>query len=272
MGEESNRVSLVELFFIRLVCENLTIFNPTNIIAGDGLKGVFLKKNGITYQTAFTSVLLSRILLIVSAILLMIIAMVYLFVKVTGGMISGPSLVMFIVLGLIFSVGMILILVSPKMYLVALTNKLGKTWIGKWIAPKRKEEIREINHNLVNYYRSSKLRLLGALFFSGMHWVFGALEIYIILVFFGVEISAIDALAIEMGVIGFKTMASIIPGQIGVEEYANKVMLGLVGIVSNEIWLIVSLLRRLRQLFWLGLSAVTSVFLYKKYKITESSS
>ncbi len=42
----------------------------------------------------------------------------------------------------------------------------------------------------------------------------------------------------------FKAAGAIVPGQIGVEEYGNKVMLDVIGIVSNEIWLVVTLIRR----------------------------
>lgn len=59
-----------------------------------------------------------------------------------------------------------------------------------------------------------------------------------------------------MGVIVFKTVGAIVPGQIGVEEYGNKVMLDAIGIVSNEIWLVVTLMRRGRQLFWLLVAGI----------------
>ena len=84
-------------------------------------------------------------------------------------------------------------------------------------------------------------------------------------------VSILDAVVIEMGVLGFKAAGSMVPGQIGVEEYGNKVMLNLAGILSNEIWLTVSLLRRGRQVFWLLVTAPASIILYRKYKVTPTT-
>ena len=51
-------------------------------------------------------------------------------------------------------------------------------------------------------------------------------------------------------------MGAIVPGQLGVEEYANKIMLETVGIVNNEVWVVVSILRRARQLFWVVIAGI----------------
>ena len=59
-----------------------------------------------------------------------------------------------------------------------------------------------------------------------------------------------------MGVILFKTIGSVVPGQLGIEEYGNKVMLDAIGIKSNEVWLVVSLMRRARQLFWVLVAGI----------------
>lgn len=70
-----------------------------------------------------------------------------------------------------------------------------------------------------------------------------------------------------MGVIVFKTVGAIVPGQIGVEEYGNKVMLDAIGIVSNEVWLVVTLMRRGRQLFWLLIAGIFTLIITKFSKI-----
>jgi hypothetical protein len=83
------------------------------------------------------------------------------------------------------------------------------------------------------------------------------------------EVSFIDAVSVEMGVIIFKSLGTIIPGQLGVEEYGNKVLLDVIGINSNEIWLIVSLVRRSRQLFWLAMAGVFLIIITKKSYKTD---
>ena len=89
---------------------------------------------------------------------------------------------------------------------------------------------------------------------SCLHWIVGSLEFYFILLFLGVKTTVAKALLVDMGVIVFKSAGAFIPGQIGIEEYGNKVMLGIIGIAGGTIWITVSILRRARQLAWILLS------------------
>lgn len=270
LGKEAAKVSLSELFFIRLICENLTVFNPTNIIAGDGLKGIFLSKKQIDNDANVGSILLSRVLLIVTAILLMVLSMVYLLLTAANSMpaLAIPTLIL---MSITLMVGLMYLLLHKDMYLHRLATRLQSTAVGRWLPDSRIEQIAAINASLCSFYRGHKVRLVVAFLLSAFHWVCGAAEFYLILTFFDIPISALDALVIEMGVMGFKAAGSMIPGQLGVEEYGNKVMLNIAGILGNEIWLIVSLLRRGRQVFWLLVTAPASMILYKKYKVTNAT-
>lgn len=270
MAEEAEKVSLGELFFFRLICENLAVFNPTNVIAGDGLKGVFLDRKGVSTQANVASVLLSRVLLIVAAIVLIVASVVYL---AFTSMVQLPAVGIWIVVAvsLAFVIGLLSFLLHKELYLHRLARRLHRTRLGRWITTERVRHIGDINMQLCTFYRQHKIKLSGALLMSIVHWVCGALEFYFILRFFDVGVSMLDAIVMEMGVLGFKAAGSIVPGQIGVEEYGNKVMLNMAGILSNELWLTVSLLRRGRQVFWLLVTAPASFILYRKYKVTAST-
>src|SRR5690606_17120148 len=99
-------------------------------------------------------------------------------------------------------------------------------------------------------FRQNSKALAWSVFFALLHWFFGALEFYFILKFLGMEVSILQALLIDLGVVFFKAAGAFIPGQIGVEEYGNKIMLMAIGIFNPEIWLSASVLRRARQLVW----------------------
>lgn len=71
-----------------------------------------------------------------------------------------------------------------------------------------------------------------------------------------------------MGIVLFKTAGVFIPGQIGIEEIGNKIMLGLIGIPDTDIWVTVSILRRSRQLFWIAFGLAAYLIIYKKEKVT----
>jgi len=50
----------------------------------------------------------------------------------------------------------------------------------------------------------------------------------------------------------FKAIWAFVPGQIGIEEYASKMMLEFVNVPGSGVWITVSILRRARQIFWIG--------------------
>jgi len=200
---------------------------------------------------------------------LMLVSMIYLFANVSDELISYGSMTAIISVGVLVVILFIYLIVSSKMYLVKLVDLLRRTWLSRWVTEDTKKRSININRNLIDYYKKSKVKLVAALVISALHWVCGAGEIFIILWHFGADVSLMEAVSMEMGILGFKSAGAFVPGQIGVEEYANKVMLGLVGIASNEIWLTVSVLRRVKQLFWLAAAGLLSIPIYKKYKLAE---
>ena len=121
----------------------------------------------------------------------------------------------------------------------------------------------EMNEISAIFFRENKGKFLLAFLLCVIHWIFGAMEFYIVLNMMGLDVPLTKAIAVEMGVIVFKTAGAIVPGQIGVEEYGNKVMLDAIGIVSNEIWLVVTLMRRGRQLFWLIVAGIFMLIISK---------
>ena len=112
----------------------------------------------------------------------------------------------------------------------------------------------ELRQELLDFYRENKRAMFLSFLFCSLHWVVGSLEFYFILLFLGIKTTIAKALLVDMGVIVFKAAGSFIPGQIGIEEYGNKVMLGIIGIGGGTIWVTASILRRARQLSWISLS------------------
>jgi len=256
LGEDSAKASLGQLFMIRHVGEMLSVFNPASVVAGETLKAHYLKKQGVSSQNSISSILMSRVLIILSAFLLMLLSSIYLIVRTYG---TSKNLA-FVYLGVItlggFGYLLARFLLHSRLYLARSTRKMQARFGKKYISDKLYASIEEINRTSFIFYNHNRSKFNLAFLLSIIHWILGAAEFYLILKTLGFEISLFNAIAIEMGVILFKTIGAVVPGQVGVEEYANKIMLGIVGIGSNEVWLVVSIMRRARQLFWAGVAGV----------------
>lgn len=267
MGSEARKVPFVELFMYRHVGEMLSLFNPTGVVAGESLKALILHKRGVSATDSVSSILLQRVLVILSGALLMTISVLYL----TAGQILNGKNVLLIVLVTVLVIFLAYLvtrfLVHPKLFIGKTIEKLQKKTGWSFFSDKLVASTYEMNQVSSNYFLNNKKRFLLAFFMCLVHWIFGAMEFYIILKMMGIEITVIQASAAEMGVMLFKIIGTIVPGQIGVEEYGNKVMLNAIGVAGGEVWLVVTLMRRGRQLFWLLIAGLFLLIISKRLQI-----
>ncbi len=268
MGGEGKKISFPSLFMFRHVGEMLSAFNPTSVIAGESLKAVILHKKGIDGTQGVSSILLHRILIIFSSVLLMAISIVYITVdSITN---NGASILIIIsVIAIISAIAFFVLrfIVHPKLFLAKTIDKLRKKTNWAFLTVNVIKSSYEMNRVASVYFRGNKGRFLVAFLLCTIHWIFGSVEFLIVLRMMGLDISLMQAVVVEMGVSLFKTIGMIVPAQIGVEEYGNKVMLDVIGVVSKEIWLVVTLMRRGRQLFWLLIAGIFTMIISKKSNI-----
>ena len=256
------QLSASKLFIYRQIGETLSTINPANIIVGESAKMYLLKQEGIAYDEGVTSILLSRILIFLSMVALFLLLP---FVIYQLGWI--PSFSVISLLGiLLFSIcimGLFFSMVHPKLLLYQTLHHIASQYKIRFLnnlLPK----IYAINQLLCTFYQEQRGKLIIAFLLSVLHWLMGAVEIYALLFFLDIKITLLGAILVEVGVTGIKSMGAFIPGQIGIEEYGNKVMLGLLDISAGSIWLTISILRRTRQLIWLLIGGVFFLLVYRK--------
>jgi len=262
---KDSQVSLMRLFVIRQIGEALTIINPTNIVAGELSKVYMLEKDGVSKEQGSVSIVVSRGLIILSYFLILIVTSIYYLVGVADAAMSG-WLILFIILAVGLFGFLFYAITSRRLVLyhfmarflniMRLESRLKKTLVS----------LESLNQSMHDFYKSRTSDFNMAFLLSLAHWLCGTLEFYFILNAFGLDITYMDAMILESGVMIFKSLGGFVPGQIGVEEYGNKIMLGLLAIPSIEVWAAVSILRRARQLFWIGLSLLFLGLFFKSHK------
>ncbi len=267
MGKERKKVRFFDLFMIKHVGEMLTAFNPTGIIAGESVKAVYLHKRGVDARQGLSSIIMLRILIILSGIFLAIISGVYLIIVKAGDSSNLLYILIAVALIVFFCYLLTVFLLNSKLYLGKTVENIKRKTNWSFITDKIVSSSYEINQLSADFFAANKIRFTVAFMLCVSQWIFGSLEFYIILQMLGLDISMVDAVAVEMGVIFFRTIGAVVPGQIGIEEYGNKVMLDAIGVESNEIWLIATLMRRGRQVLWLGIAGIFMIIISKKTNI-----
>ena len=235
-GVAARNVSLSQLFLVRHVGETAAWFNPTSVIGGDALKGMLLAKYQIDKKIVVSSLLLSRIIMIATQVVLLLATTTYVLIVMPETYISRLSLVR-----------------TGGMPFLAIRQN---AWY----------KLKEVGADLKTMLNTHRKLLIISCGFAMLHWIIGSLEFFFILKFLGVKVSMMQALLVDLGVIVFKAAGAFIPGQLGIEEYGNKIMLLVIGIPGAEIWVSASILRRARQLVWAAFGILVYFLMFYKVK------
>ena len=253
------------LFIYRLIGDMLAPFNPTGVVAGETVKVMLMRRDGISVEHALSSVLTHRGLVILANVLMTIVAIFYILmgsaIRGTRGILVALGTVA--VMALIFY-GLFRLLVHPRLLIGRTVDSIARRTHWSFLSEERIRKTYAANLEAARFFHRHKRRFCLTLGLCMVHWVLGAMEFFVIFTTLGLDVTVMSAIAVEMGVGVFKTLGSVIPGQLGIEEYGNKVMLDLIGVQSNEVWLAASLMRRGRQLFWLAVAGIASLVVYRR--------
>lgn len=253
LGSEKNKINIFHLFWIRLIGETVSLFNPSSIIGGDLLKVTLLRPYQIDKKNALSSVIVSRFLMILSQLFMSLLAAgVLLYQANVTFLRPSPYLLLKGAIILALSTCILLFMhkkIKERGYYALATRKI--SWLNS---------IKNSFYEAYLSYQKNKQNMLLSYLLFCLHWLLGSMEFYLILHFLGIHVSVMDGLMIDMGVIFFKSAGAFIPGQLGIEEYGNQFMLFMIGINNASIWLTASVLRRFRQLIWLVLGALSYIY------------
>ncbi|MFC4672525.1 lysylphosphatidylglycerol synthase transmembrane domain-containing protein [Dysgonomonas termitidis] len=259
-----DRFPLVKLFMVRHIGNTITLFNPTSAIAGEMFNAKALIKEGMKEEEAYKSVLLSRILMILSQLTLLIILVSWFLFFLSGRFPSDiiyPVYICFFILLAMFPVLICFLLKEERHARTSLPDRKWKTVILRII---------KMRSLLASYIRMRPQKTILAFLLFSAHWILGSLELFFILYFLQYNVDILDGLFLDTIIIVLKSTVSFIPGQLGIEELINKFVLHLIGISSPHLWLSVSILRRARQLFWSGIALIFYLYIRNRKKISEN--
>ncbi|MCF2443986.1 flippase-like domain-containing protein [Dyadobacter sp. CY345] len=263
LGEDGKKVKLTDLFIIRHLGEMLSIINPASVIGGEAFKVYLLQQKGLENAKIIASVLVSRVLMAVTQLLLFFVTLFIVGIPGNKFFINPSTLQRpdWKVMLLLISFSMILL------YFIFSKRPKQKLRQNKTLAfLDKKLNIRHIISEFKLFFQKDKKAVFFSALFFTLHWIAGSMEIYFILKVLGVNTSITSVLFVDMGIIIFKSAGAFVPGQIGVEEFGNKVMLDLIGVSDMDIWFTLSVLRRCRQLFWILFGLAIYLLYYKKIK------
>jgi glycosyltransferase 2 family protein len=251
---------LGRFFIVRQIGEALSITNPTGIVAGDAIKVYLMSKVGYNTSQISQSVIISRLLTWFSYLLVALFVLVFLLDDVFTSKIVSVITFIFL-LGL--AVLLLLILFHKYLWLHKLSAYIHRLTGWRYLQ-KHLTTIEEYNKDIYTLRKARPHYILIVIGLLVLHYLAGALEYYYILKILDVNISFLSALSMEVGTSLLRSVMAFIPGQIGVEEYGNKYFLSMLNVKNEGVWVVVSILRRIRQLWWILFGLVSYIMYTKK--------
>lgn len=247
---QDHKPSIWRLFWLRLGGEALNQLTPTASLGGEPFKASALHSRGVSWGEATASVVIHKGILVLSLALY-----IFLGLGLAPFLLPGASAH----LGLL-SLGALLLAAAGGIFVYAqrrapcgagfrILNKLG------WCPPALKEKEDSFNNldaRLAGFYREHPGRCLLAFTLFFLSWVLHGVEVYLMFWLLGHPIGwdlaiCLDALAMLFSALGF-----FIPAAMGVQEGGN-ILLSLGFDLGMVLGVAFSILRRLREAFWLAL-------------------
>jgi hypothetical protein len=245
----------------RLVGTIISLFNPAGPISGEIYNATILMREGVEEKVAYKSVLLSRIMMTLSQLTILLIVFIWFLFFLSDKLSKTHTYALYVCFVFFILVISVLLYLLLKKGEEVQHRRVDKRW------HKILHRGKEMRFALSEYVRRRPKKAVVAFFAYAFHWLLASLELYFILSFSGFDVKIWDGLFMDTLIIVSKSAFWFIPGQLGAEELINKFVLFLSGVNSLNIWLSVSILRRVRLLFWSVVAGVFYVGLKKQENV-----
>lgn len=247
--------SIRRLFFLRLGGEALNQLTPTASMGGEPFKVARLQAAGVPWEEAAASVVIQKGILVMSLVCYIFLALALVpFILPESASHLGLLCLGALVLG---GAGLAFVILQSRGPCAWGINLLKKWGLCPAMLQAKEKELVDLDACLAGFYRQYPGRGLLAFFLFFLSWLLHGVEVYLIFWLLGNPISwglalCLDALAMLFAGLGF-----MIPAAIGVQEGGN-ILLSLGFSLGAALGAAFSILRRLREAFWLSLGLLVA--------------
>lgn len=244
---------LYQLWKIRLVGEAVNSATPLGSVGGEPVKAYLLRRHfGISLREGASSLVLAKTAILVGLVLFLSAGF--------GLMLTSADLPhsMKVIAG--FGLGAFglaiaaLVLVQRFRLISRASNRFGRGREGERLK-RVLDAVQDVDERFVAFYRQHRYRFVPAVVCSMLNWMFGALELMVLMIFLGRPISIDDAVAVEALAQLVRAGTFFIPMSLGAQDGTFMLALGAITGMP-EIGLAVAVVRRGRELAWVLFGAL----------------
>ena len=260
LGPSAQDIPFWRILAIRTAGEVVNMTTPTAYVGGEPLKAYLLKKHDVPMVEGLASVIIAKTTMTIAEVLFILLG-IALGVWLLGGNDSSGQTVA----AALLSVGLLafgtaaFVFVQRQGLFTWLLEFLRKVGLKIAYLEAREEQLRSLDRTILDFYRQKRPVFYAStgLFFLG--WMAEALEVYVIISYLGGPAMALSAISIGALSVFIKGGTFFIPGSLGAQDGGNLLLLRAFG-YSDVTGITFALLRRFRELVWIGLGLLCLTF------------
>ncbi|MGQ0811482.1 MAG: lysylphosphatidylglycerol synthase transmembrane domain-containing protein [Nitrospiraceae bacterium] len=256
------------LLAIRTAGEVVNMTTPTAYVGGEPLKAFLLKRYQVPMVEGLASVVIAKTTMTIAQVLFILLGIALGFWILGSSGSSGQRVVAALVtVGLLLFGTAAFVVVQRKGLFTWLLGLLRAVGLKIAYLEAREEQLRSLDHTILSFYTHHRREfyLSTGLFFLG--WLAEAMEVFVIIYYLGGHANVLSSISIGALSVFIKGGTFFIPGSLGAQDGGNLLLLKAFG-YSDVAGITFALLRRFRELVWIGLGLICLVVLGKKGSIT----
>jgi len=259
LGAPGHGVSFPRLFAIRTAGEVVNMTTPVAYVGGEPLKAYLLGRHEIPMVPAMASVVTAKTTMTIAQVIFILLGIAIgvwvLGADATSGRTGMPALALTISAGLLLFGTALLILVQRRGLFTGLLAVLHRCRIHIPFLDAREEKLRALDAAILNFYAKDRRAFLLSTGSCFLGWLAEALEVYLMIASLGLAVTPSAAIAIAALSVFIKGSTFFIPGSVGAQEGGNLLLMIAFGYTDVN-GMAFALLRRLRELVWIGIGLV----------------
>lgn len=256
LGPSAKHIPFWRVLAIRTAGEVVNMTTPTAYVGGEPLKAYLLKKHHVPMVEGLASVIIAKTTMTIAEVLFILLGIALGVWLLGGNDSSGQTVVAALVsVGLLAFGTAAFVFVQRQGLFTWLLGFQRKMGLKIAYLEAREEKLRSLDRTILTFYRDNRPAFYSStgLFFLG--WMAEALEVYVIIYYLGGPAMALSAISIGALSVFIKGGTFFIPGSLGAQDGGNMLLLNVFG-YSDVTGITFALLRRFRELVWIGLGLV----------------
>lgn len=260
-----------DLYFIRIIGETLNAVIPwAASLGGEPVKAELLKqKHGVPLSDGLASILIVHTTFWLSLNCFVIGGLALTFRTHPLTPVLWQSVLAFLIgLGLVA----VLLVIGLHLGVFKKLHSLGETF--KWWgagSSEKKSRFLKLDEEIKTFYTANAWRFFLSVFWNFLGWFTGTFEVWWIGHILGMNISFTEAWLFEALIQVLRIVTFFIPASIGAQEGGIVLILAQFGF-ENSVGLTFALIRRIREIAWVGLGLLLWAFVQDKPKLKASAS